>query len=102
MPILTIVCWIVLTAVTLLVIASWWNNPWYDNVLNIMGLCIMLGLTVVCTICSYQDIQNSGISKYLNKEIVIDKIEITYDSQNNPIDTTYYYARTRNKSQSKE
>lgn len=97
-----IICWITLTIVTLLVTASWRNNPWYENILNIMVLCIILGLNIVYTIDVNQAIQHDGIDKYLNKEITINKIEITYDSQNNPIDTTYYYARIRNKSQSKE
>lgn len=102
MLILAIICWVTLTAVLLLAINNWWNTDWYFNFLNIMGLCIMLGLSIICTIGAYQEIQYGGIDKYLNKEIVIDKIEITYDSQNNPIDTTYYYARNGNKSQSKE
>lgn len=97
-----IICWITLTIVIRLVIASWWNNPWYENILNIMVLCIILGLSIVCTISANQAIQHDGIDKYLNKEITINKIEITYDSQNNPIDITYYYAKIRNKSQSKE
>ena len=32
-----------------------------------------------------------GVKKYLDKEIVIDKTKITYDSQNQPIDTTYTF-----------
>ena len=58
----------------------------------------MLALNVAYTIGANQVIQYNGIDKYLNKEIIIDKVEITYDSQNNPIDTTYCYARLRNKS----
>lgn len=33
----------------------------------------------------------SGVQKFLNKEIVIDQTKITYDSQNQPIDTTYTF-----------
>lgn len=40
--------------------------------------------------------ESKGIDAYLNKEIVIDKTEITYDSQGQPIDTVYYYVRARN------
>lgn len=40
--------------------------------------------------------EESGISKFLDREIVIDKTEITYDSQGQPIDTVYYYVRARN------
>lgn len=32
-----------------------------------------------------------GVRKYLDKEIVIDQTKITYDSQNQPIDTTYTF-----------
>ena len=63
---------------------------------------ILLGLTICVSVSSNIALQYQGIDKYLNREIVIDKIEITYDTQNNPIDTTYYYVRTRNESQSKE
>lgn len=34
--------------------------------------------------------ETQGIQKYLSNEIVIDKTQITYDSQNQPIDTTYH------------
>lgn len=53
---------------------------------------------LVITITGNQFIQEQGIDKYLNREIVIDKTQITYDAQNNPIDTTYYYARIGNQS----
>ena len=36
-------------------------------------------------------IQQRGIDKFLDKEIVIDKTVISYDSQNQPIDTTYTF-----------
>ena len=35
--------------------------------------------------------ESSGIQKYLNKEIVIETTTIKYDSQNQPIDTTYTF-----------
>lgn len=62
----------------------------------------MLSFSLIVTVLGNQVIQEQGVNKYLDKEIIINKMEITYDTQNNPIDTTYYYARTRNESQSKE
>ena len=35
--------------------------------------------------------ESSGVQKYLNKEIVIETTTIKYDSQNQPIDTTYTF-----------
>lgn len=36
-----------------------------------------------------------GAQKYLDKEIVIKKFNIQYDSQNQPIDTTYIFKYNR-------
>lgn len=80
----------------------WSINSNLENYLNITGCVLTMAFALIITITGHQFIQERGVSSYLDKEIVIDKIEITYDSQNNPIDTTYYYARNRNKSQSKE
>ena len=55
-----------------------------------------MGFTIYITCSFNMGIQYQGIDKYLNREIVIDKTQITYDAQNNPIDTTYYYARIGN------
>ena len=41
--------------------------------------------------------ETQGITKFLNKEIMIKETTITYDSQDEPIDTTYSYAKCRNK-----
>ena len=57
-----------------------------------------MAFALIITITGNLFIQEQGISKYLDKEIVIDRTEITYDAQNNPIDTVYYYAKLRNKS----
>lgn len=61
-----------------------------------MGCTLTMAFALVITITGNQFIQEQGIDKYLNKEIVIDKTQITYNAQNNPIDTTYYYARIGN------
>ena len=102
MIVLVIACWIVLAIATTVIIYTWKSNESIERVFNVVGLMILLGLTICVSVSSNIALQYQGIDKYLNREIVIDKIEITYDTQNNPIDTTYYYVRTRNESQSKE
>lgn len=92
----------VLAIATTVIIYTWKINEPIERVFNVVGLMMLLGITISISISINIALQYQGINKYLNREIVIDKIEITYDAQNNPIDTTYYYARTRNESQSKE
>ena len=77
-------------------ITSWSINLLWENYLNIIGCVLTMASALVITITGNQFIQEQGIDKYLNREIVIDKTQITYDAQNNPIDTTYYYARIGN------
>lgn len=70
-----------------------WFKTWWQE-------CIMLLFTLAFTVIMFPlnrfEYETQGITKYLNKEIVVDKTEITYDSQNQPIDTTYRYVRIRN------
>lgn len=98
MIVLVIACWVVLAIAITVTIYTWKSNELVERVFNVVGLIILLGFTIWVSISINIEIQYQGIDKYLNKEIVIDKIQITYDSQNNPIDTTYYYARNGNKS----
>ena len=72
------------------------NSPWQMS-LVILLLLFLVALTCVVTWGINGAIQQRGIDKFLDKEIVIDKTVISYDSQNQPIDTTYYYARKGNK-----
>lgn len=76
----------------------WSINLLWENYLNIIGCILTMAFALIITITGNLFIQEQGISKYLDKEIVIDRTEITYDAQNNPIDTVYYYAKLRNKS----
>lgn len=46
---------------------------------------------VFLTVMISQEIQFTGAQKYMNKEIVIKKFNVQYDSQNQPIDTTYTF-----------
>lgn len=48
-------------------------------------------LFVFLTVVISQEIQFTGAQKYMNKEIVIKKFNVQYDSQNQPIDTTYTF-----------
>lgn len=98
MIVLVIACWIVLAIAITVIIYTWKISEPIERVFNVVGLMMLLGFTIWVSISINIAIQYQGIDKYLNKEIVIDKIQITYDSQNNPIDTTYYYARIGNKS----
>lgn len=47
--------------------------------------------SVFISIITSQGIQFNGAQKYLDKEIVIKKFNVQYDSQNQPIDTTYTF-----------
>ena len=96
MIILIILVWILLIIAIYGTITSWSINLLWENYLNIMGCTLTMAFALVITITGNQFIQEQGIDKYLNKEIVIDKTQITYNAQNNPIDTTYYYARIGN------
>lgn len=63
----------------------------------ILLVLFLVVFTGIATWSLNNAIQQRGIDKFLDKEIVIDKTVISYDSQNQPIDTTYYYVRARNK-----
>lgn len=57
-------------------------------------LCTTIALFaffVFLTVMISQKIQFTGAQKYIDKEIVINKFEVQYDSQNQPIDTTYTF-----------
>ena len=71
-----------------------WFKVWWKELILIF---ITLSFTILIFPVNRWEYECQGINKYLNKEIVIDKTVITYDSQNQPIDTTYYYVKTRNK-----
>lgn len=72
------------------------DSPWQMS-LVILLLLFLVVFTCIATWGFNNAIQQRGIDKFLDKEIVIDKTVISYDSQNQPIDTTYYYVRARNK-----
>lgn len=102
MIILVIALWIALAVATVVTIYTWKSNGQIERVCNIIAVVLLLGFTILITNSFNTAIQYQGIDKYLDKEVVIQKIKITYDAEYNPIDTTYYYARNRNESQSKE
>lgn len=57
-------------------------------------LCATIALFAVfvfLTVMVSQEIQFTGAQKYMDKEIVIKKFNVQYDSQNQPIDTTYTF-----------
>lgn len=72
---------------------DWLKDAWSLVLITIALWFITVGIFQA----SKTEYETQGVQKYLNKEIVIDKIKITYDSQNYPIDTTYH-VRYRNKS----
>ena len=66
---------------------TWFKENW--NYLVIFLICIItLILLFPANRIEYEAL---GIRKYLDKEIVIDQTKITYDSQNQPIDTAYTF-----------
>lgn len=66
---------------------DWLKDAW-SLVLIIIALWF---ITVGVFQASRTEYETQGVQKYLSNEIVIDKIKITYDSQNQPIDTTYTF-----------
>lgn len=65
---------------------DWLKDAW-SLVLIIIALWF---ITVGVFQASRTEYEIQGVQKYLNNEIVIDKIQITYDTQKQPIDTIYH------------
>ena len=60
----------------------------------VIYLCVtiaLFALFVFLTVKISEEIQFDGAQKYLDKEIVVNKFNVQYDSQNQPIDTTYTF-----------
>lgn len=66
---------------------SWFKGNASYLVMLIVCLTILILLFPINRIAY----ESSGVQKYLNKEIVIETTTIKYDSQNQPIDTTYTF-----------
>lgn len=96
MIVFIVINWVIVTAAIYGTMLDWGDNSKAANGVNLIGCILILFFALIVTVLGNQVIQEQGIDKYLDKEIIISKIEITYDSQNNPIDTTYYYARIGN------
>lgn len=62
-----------------------------DFIIHLFITIISFILFVFLTIKISETIQFTGAQKYLNKEIVIDNFEVQYNSQNQPVDTTYTF-----------
>lgn len=65
---------------------DWLKDAW-PLVLIIITLWF---ITVGVFQASRTEYETQGVQKYLSNEIVIDKIQITYDIQKQPIDTIYH------------
>lgn len=62
-----------------------------EFVLYLCSIIALFVLFVFITIEISQEIQFTGAQKYLDKEIVIKEFNVQYNSQNQPIDTTYTF-----------
>lgn len=71
---------------------QWFKHNWNYFVIGILLIFFLIFIFPE----NRREYETQGITKYLNKEIVIDELTITYDSQNQPIDTTYSYVRAGN------
>lgn len=71
---------------------QWFKEMWSYLIITFF----VIALSIIMFPLNRSEYETQGITKYLNKEIVIDKTEITYDSQGQPIDTTYSYVRAGN------
>ena len=66
---------------------TWFKENW--NYLVILLICLVI--LILLFPANRMEYEALGVRKYLDKEIVIDQTKITYDSQNQPIDTTYTF-----------
>lgn len=67
-------------------------KDWLKDAWSLVLIMIILWvMTVGVFQASRTEYEIQGVQKYLNNEIVINKIKITYDPQNQPIDTTYTF-----------
>ena len=71
------------------------NGITRDFVIYLCSTIVSFVLFVFLTVIISQEIQFAGVQKYLDKEIVIEETTIKYDSQNQPIDTTYTFKYNR-------
>lgn len=62
-----------------------------EFVLCLCATIAFFAFSVFITIIISQGIQFDGAQKYIDKEIVIKEFNVQYDSQNQPIDTTYTF-----------
>lgn len=70
-----------------LTVKEWFKEMWNYLIM----IFVVIAFTIIMFPLNRSEYETQGITKYLNKEIVIDKTKITYDSQNQPIDTTYTF-----------
>ena len=90
--IFVVMLWIVWT--TLLVITVFeiqGNGITRDFIIYLLVTIALFALFIFITVKISEEIQFNGAQKYLDKEIVINKFNVQYDSQNQPIDTTYIF-----------
>lgn len=66
---------------------TWFKENWNYLVIFLISIVVLILLFPA----NRMEYEALGARKYLDKEIVIDQTEITYDSQNQPIDTTYTF-----------
>lgn len=62
-----------------------------DFVVYLCTTIVFFVFFVFLTVQISQGIQFDGAQKYIDKEIVIKEFNVQYDSQNQPIDTTYTF-----------
>ena len=67
-------------------------KSWFkENATYLVMLIVCLTILILLFPINRIAYESSGVQKYLNKEIVIETTTIKYDSQNQPIDTTYTF-----------
>lgn len=68
------------------------SKSWFKgNASYLVMLIVCLTILILLFPTNRIAYESSGVQKYLNKEIVIETTTIKYDSQNQPIDTTYTF-----------
>lgn len=86
-----VILWILWTVLLILTVLQGEKEINKDFVVCLFVTITSFAFFVLVTVKISEEIQFDGAQKYLNKEIVIDKFNVQYDSQNQPIDTTYTF-----------
>ena len=90
--IFVVILWIIWTTLLVITVFEISDEGMTKSfVIYLLVTIALFTLFIFITVKITEEIQFDGAQKYLDKEIVINKFNVQYDSQNQPIDTTYTF-----------